>query len=151
VNNSDNLLAHISRGRHDDAIVSAALDALREDGTDLLLSAVLAVAKSWNDGLDARETASAAKMLRPGPPLRPTLMSVIATECPGADEDRSAVVSVVSGNVRPYLLAGPITPAPRGRPNQHIAVGALWIIERGDQVRRRQKKAREMIRKAQSK
>lgn len=148
--NSDQILTLISSSVHDDTTIAAALDALREDTGCDLLGAVLNVAHTWNAGCLARQIAAAAKALRSGSPIRSALMAVIVAECPLADEDGSALVTIVTGDVWPHLLGGPIPSARHGRINQHIGVGALWVNGRAAVIRSNLRKAARAARRRRS-
>lgn len=132
--NIELMISAISSGRADDATVSAALDALMGDGGYSMIEAVVSVARARIHYEEARDIATAAKLLRPGAPFRPLLLNVIVIECPHADEDADAAITVLSGDVWPYLAAGNRWPVAGGHTLQQIGVGARWVIGRAETI-----------------
>lgn len=135
MNNSVMLLAAIHDGATDDATISAAIDALREDSNLSVLTAVLEVARVHKAHTDARQMATAAEMIRQGSVLRKHLRRVIIAECPCADEDGSATITIEPGERWPLLTAFHDHLSTRSFNRQHISVGAVWVINRGNVIR----------------
>jgi len=151
VKNSTLMLAAVHDGENDDGAISAALDALRTDNGLTLLAAVLEVARVHKAHTDAKEMATAAEMVRSGSALRKPLHRLIVAECPGAEEDGNCTVMLVEGDRWPYLVGCrhdlPLTSYRR----QHIAVGAGWIVQRGETIRATLARTHQVLRRGKSK
>jgi len=134
--NSDMLLAAVSSGDATDNTISAALDALREDASCDLLGAVLAVARTWRAGVDARDLARATAAIAEGSPFRTAVLSKIA-EYARPDFPTSLTAIVVEGATPPLFHEtseienggwfGPMT----------CTVGCRWVLDAVDCERER--------------
>lgn len=125
----------IAEGGEDNALIAACLDAHCEQPAGTLLGACLEVARIWHARKDALALAEAAKILKRRSPLRRALIRTIVGVCLGADEDANAQVTLVAGEEWPVLL-GDVIPLPRlGWTNQHISVGAEWVLKRAEAIR----------------
>lgn len=125
--NSDMMLAAVSSGDGSDGTVSAALDALREDASCDYLGAVLAVARAWRAGEDARTLKTATEALAVGGPYRETLLDFIRPYM-FPHTATTLDVYVVDGDFPPWypdptygqddIFTGPM----------QCSVGARWIL-----------------------
>lgn len=127
MNNSQSLLAAIDRGQLDDATVSAALDAIREDRACSVLEAVLTVATAWRTTQDAHELFEATGYMSANSPLREELAQLAAAECVDVDAGTAVSVIVVEGDQRPVTNAIGSDGYEGNILNVSIIVGARWV------------------------
>ena len=125
--NADALLTAIRAGQLDDATISAALDALREECDCYLCDALMKVAQAVRDWQWEQDREQAQRYLEDEDGWRETLLEAIREEVDWA-EGTEPVIEVLTGDGEPDA-DGWMLPLPTNRPpTQMIVVGAGWIL-----------------------
>lgn len=135
MSSSEKFIELITNSVDDDATISAALDALREDRGFDLLDAVMAVAAARRAGVDAREVAAALKLIEKGSPIRSAMLAALKAECSEIEDEAKVTVEVVPGDQWPEGYDTSLLFIDGGYIAGNITVGAQWILSRAPTIR----------------
>ena len=127
MSNSELMLAAISNGLEDDGTTAAALDAIREESTCSLLSAVLEVARVWKAARDSRDIVEARRHIAPDSPVRAALNRSILAECADVPSGASVTLIIVEGDRWPISSHGEVSISNGATVGYLVSVGALWV------------------------
>lgn len=128
------ILNCISGGMHNDATVSAALDAIREESGCTLLAAVLEVARVYRAAKDAREITEATAHLADTSPICRLLKESIESNCLNLPEGAYCTVSVVAGDQFPTAVDNSIDSGVYTVVLAAITVGAYWVKREASRI-----------------
>jgi hypothetical protein len=143
VNNSELMLRAVTNGLDDDATISAALDAIREESGCTLLAAVLELARVWHSCRAARDITEATAHLAEGSELKAELEQNIAAECPDVRPGTYLSFAVCEGELWPRSVDNSLFADGVWVRMAHITVGALWVKREASRIMvERERKAR---------
>jgi len=136
VSNSELMLAAIQAGQHDDATVSAALDAFHEENQCALLWAVIEVALAFQSGEDARLIARATKLLDRRSVVRAPMLELLRAECSQVPVTGRLDVHIVAGDVHPTGIDVSLVFPDGEYLAGEVTVGAEWMLTRANVIRK---------------
>lgn len=141
MNNSELILARITRDDHADHTICAALDALREEGGFSMLDAVLAVGAAYHAGRNARDIAEASAYLAEDSAIKNHLTEVIRNNALNLPDGAYTTISVIEGNAPPLAHDNSLDAITHTVALAAITVGALWVKRVASQIMVEQERA----------